>query len=114
MGTRYYVNEDGAYIGGFAGVEPPVGAIEVPSAPEDYRQIWSGEEWLPLSGEALASDIRMYRDRLLRETDIYFAVSDYPISAERKAALSTYRQALRDIPEQEGFPDNVVWPIKPE
>ena len=25
-----------------------------------------------------------------------------------------YRQALRDVPEQAGFPDNVVWPMQPE
>jgi len=25
----------------------------------------------------------------------------------------TYRQALRDLPEQEGFPQEVVWPQIP-
>nr|DAT00194.1 MAG TPA: tail assembly chaperone protein [Caudoviricetes sp.] len=25
-----------------------------------------------------------------------------------------YRQRLRDIPQQEGFPFNVVWPTKPD
>ena len=28
--------------------------------------------------------------------------------------ITDYRQALRDIPEQEGFPFDVVWPINPE
>lgn len=28
-------------------------------------------------------------------------------------AWRTYRQALRDLPQQEGFPNNVTWPTKP-
>ena len=28
--------------------------------------------------------------------------------------LKVYRQALRDVPEQPGFPNSVVWPIKGE
>jgi hypothetical protein len=28
-------------------------------------------------------------------------------------AMTTYRQALRDVPDQDGFPFSVVWPIKP-
>jgi len=52
---------------------------------------------------------RWNRQQLLEETDIY-AVGDRPMSDEMRA----YRQALRDVPQQEGFPDNVVWPTKPE
>lgn len=43
--TRYYVDATGAYLGGFSGVAPPVGAIEVPEAPEDARQVWDGGAW---------------------------------------------------------------------
>lgn len=35
-------------------------------------------------------------------------------TAEQYQALLIYVQALRDVPEQDGFPDNVVWPDKPE
>jgi len=28
--------------------------------------------------------------------------------------MATYRQALRDVPQQAGFPDDVTWPMKPE
>ena len=35
-------------------------------------------------------------------------------TAEKYQALLMYIQALRDVPEQDGFPDNVVWPDKPE
>ena len=54
-------------------------------------------------------EMREKRDEMLSRTD-WMALSDVTMSAEWRA----YRQALRDIPEQEGFPDNVVWPTKPE
>ena len=52
--------------------------------------------------------VRNKRDRLLAETD-WMALSDVTMSAE----TTTYRQALRDITEQAGFPYTVVWPTKP-
>ena len=54
-------------------------------------------------------NIRRKRDGLLRETDFY-ALSD---TVEMDPAMATYRQALRDITDQSGFPDNVTWPTKP-
>lgn len=38
---------------------------------------------------------------------------DTPLSAEKKAEWATYRQALRDITNQTGFPWDVTWPTKP-
>ena len=52
--------------------------------------------------------IRIVRDTLLAETD-WWANSDVTMTDEQRA----YRQALRDIPLQEGFPTNIVWPTKP-
>lgn len=45
---RYFVDPDGAYIGAFAGAQPPAGAVQVPSPPADARQVWSGGAWQPL------------------------------------------------------------------
>lgn len=39
---------------------------------------------------------------------------DYPISIEELELVKSYRQTLRGIPEQEGFPRSVEWPEKPE
>ena len=50
---------------------------------------------------------------LLSETD-YMMMPDYPMSDTDRDALRAYRQLLRDIPEQPGFPNSVVWPIKGE
>ena len=57
-------------------------------------------------------DIRARRNNLLSNTD-HLIQSDYPISDEKKQEIKVYRQALRDIPQQDGFPDNIVWPEKP-
>lgn len=43
--TRFFVDSNGAYLGGFEGLEPPAGAIEVQQAPEDARQIWQDGAW---------------------------------------------------------------------
>ena len=55
-----------------------------------------------------ASDVRKERDELLTETD-WWAVSDRTMTQ----AETDYRQALRDVPGQSGFPQNVTWPTKP-
>ena len=51
---------------------------------------------------------RIVRDKLLAETD-WWATSDRTMTQ----AETDYRQALRDVPSQAGFPDNVTWPTKP-
>ena len=53
--------------------------------------------------------VRNRRDTLLAETD-WMALSDITMSSD----VTTYRQALRDIPAQAGFPFSVTWPTKPE
>ena len=55
-----------------------------------------------------ASAIRYERSRLLAETD-WTALSDVTMSPE----MAAYRQALRDITLQLGFPHDVLWPTKP-
>jgi hypothetical protein len=52
---------------------------------------------------------RVVRDRLLAACD-WTQVSDAPID---KAAWATYRQALRGVPSQAGFPWTITWPDKP-
>lgn len=61
----------------------------------------------------LSYSIRAQRDYKLEVTD-YLLASDYPISPEDLEAVKVYRQALRDIPEQSGFPKNVQWPVEPQ
>lgn len=59
------------------------------------------------------ASVRGQRDLLLSECD-WTQLPDSPLSADSKAAWATYRQALRDITGQAGFPYSVVWPTPPE
>jgi len=56
----------------------------------------------------LAASERTTRDELLKATD-HYGLSDVTMSDE----MTAYRQALRDIPQQEGFPNSITWPTKP-
>ena len=62
--------------------------------------------------EIAAAAVREKRDHLIAETD-YLLMPDYPISAENLESIKAYRQALRDVPQQDGFPLSVTWPEKP-
>lgn len=61
-----------------------------------------------LNFEKQAFRIRVLRDKLLRDSD-WTQMKDVNKSNE----WLTYRQALRDVPGQEGFPYTVSWPVKP-
>lgn len=62
--------------------------------------------------EEAKEQARAKRDSLLSACD-YFVMADYPASDEDKALVVAYRQALRDVPQQSGFPLNIEWPEKP-
>lgn len=53
-------------------------------------------------------ELRQQRNNLIAETD-YLALSDATLTDE----MSTYRQALRDLPANTTDPANPVWPTKP-
>ena len=79
----------------------------------NFRNIQECPAWkLQVEKDMLSSDIRAERDRLISETD-YLTNNDYPISEEDRELIRVYRQALRDVPQQEGFPESVIWPEKP-
>lgn len=83
-----------------AGEFGPVGAYVPPPLP---------------TTEQKAAFVRFQRDELLKELD--FVVSNplrwNTFSDETKQALTSYRQALLDVPQQTGFPDGVTWPTAP-
>ena len=62
--------------------------------------------------EEAAAEIRAKRNQLLAETD-WTQLADSQLDEEAQAAMRAYRQALRDIPQQEGFPLSVEWPEEP-
>lgn len=64
---------------------------------------------------ALAAEVRADRDGRLAEVDAVAgnALRWAALDADTQAAWATYRQALLDVPQQDGFPNTVTWPVKP-
>lgn len=60
-----------------------------------------------------AQEERALRDDLLRQSD-WAVLPDAPLTAEQKQEWQAYRQALRDIPQQSGFPEFVIVPEAPK
>ena len=82
------------------------------SNPSDFGTTWSAvsaKKTELVNAEPMRL-LREERDRRLAETD-WMASSDITMSSE----WTTYRQALRDVPAQEGVTglDDVTWPTKP-
>ena len=82
------------------------------SNPSDFGVTWeqaSAKKTELVNAEPMRL-LREERDRRLAETD-WMAGSDLTMSS----AWTTYRQALRDVPAQDGVTglDNVTWPTKP-
>ena len=71
----------------------------------------------PPSSEMLFARLRWERDRRSAATD-YLIMPDYPLPEDSRAAVQSYRQALRDLPTQEGAPwdgggEATPWPAMP-
>lgn len=81
----------------------------------DYQlalsEAWQGEVTVEEVPET-ADEIRARRDRLLAATD-WAVLPDSPLDAQSLEAVKTYRQALRDVPQQDGFPGTITWPEMP-
>lgn len=77
-----------------------------PEMPEDVRL------------ERAAQAVRDERDRRLAACD-YLMMPDYPLGEAERSAWAAYRQELRDLPAQAGFPwsglddPTVPWPVEP-
>ncbi len=72
---------------------------------------YTAEERAEIDAQKAAA-VRRERNTKLSECD-WTQLNDTPLDNTAKVAWTTYRQALRDIPSQSGFPHNVVWPVKP-
>lgn len=61
--------------------------------------------------EYMALSMREERNRLLAACDWTHSTSDRPVP--NKEEWAEYRQALRDVTKQDGFPYNILWPTPP-
>lgn len=107
----FYINQK------FPDIYPPEAAIWCNTRGDcSIQQIDGGYQIIqnPEPGDSeIATRVRAKRDRLITETD-YYLMPDYPSNPQNLEELKVYRQALRDLPVQEGFPRNVRWPDVPK
>lgn len=117
------MEENDFYIGQiFEETYPPTAAVHCNSHGDRYiKEIEKGENGkrrfqivaVPEpTTEEIAAQVRAKRDALLAETD-FLMMPDYPLGEEDAAELKAYRQGLRDVPTQEGFPTEITWPDLP-
>jgi hypothetical protein len=84
--------------------------------PPSLYHVWENEAWAETRSieqiiESAARQARVKRNTLLASSD-WTQLPDVPL--ETKEAWAVYRQALRDITSQSGFPTDIVWPTRPE
>ncbi|GAB2902408.1 hypothetical protein GCM10027202_33670 [Microvirgula curvata] len=121
---RYSKSNSGFYSPEIHGNAIPADAVEITG--DEYAALLAGqsagqrieadEHGRPVlrdapapDNDALADTARARRDALITATD-YLLMPDYPIGAGQLAEVRTYRQALRDLPLQPGFPIHIDWP----
>lgn len=85
--------------------------------PDDELRTWSWDaqarRWRPVPTDAaVAIDVRARRDALLAACD-WVTVRAAELAEPVPADWLAYRAALRDVPQQEGFPRAVAWPAVP-
>lgn len=123
--TGEYVGEDEAHP---SPLEPgkfliPANATEIspPAKKDKFFRKFDGTNWVyeaiaePVVKESttdeLAVEARRQRTMLLEISD-WRMLADVP--KKHSAGWADYRKALRDVPQQEGFPKNINWPTEPK
>lgn len=89
--------------------------VQIPSRPgEMHTWDWLTKQWVAPSHsqvvEKATSDAMHKRSALLEGSD-WTQLPDVPLAT--KEDWATYRQALRDITDQPGYPLDIVWPTPP-
>ena len=84
----------------------------IPFTAEEEAE-WDAKKaaWNAGANDRKAAEVRAERNAKLAATD-WTQAADTPQAIKDKYA--PYRQALRDVPAQSGFPNTVVWPTQPE
>ena len=98
-------------IFGMGGIKDRLGDLSwLGDAYADQGWVEVGEETtVPMT----ANEVNATIEQWLRNTAWAVASDDITITRGQRADWMTFRQALRDIPLQAGFPTNIVWPTEP-
>ena len=92
--------------------------IEAHQAIEEGQPVFSDGNWVQtwVVRDLSEQEVQQRMDAVRNERNSLLAASDWTQLADAtvdKAAWAVYRQALRDIPQQAGFPYNVTYPVTP-
>jgi hypothetical protein len=68
--------------------------------------------WAAAETSRLALEARKQRDILLASCD-WRVTKALEIGVALEPDWASYRQGLRDLPQQPGFPRNIIWPVEP-
>ena len=74
------------------------------------RYVWNGTDMVrdpDFEVKRRSAEVRAERDELLLVTDRYM-LADFPVAEDERELYRQYRQYLRDVPEQEDFPDEAI------
>lgn len=121
-----HIDDETAAAFGVVPVQPTVPPAETHDTNLSRSAQKQGDSWIevwnvePATAEQIAertaaksADLRNQRNALLAESD-WTQMADVPLSELQKNNWASYRQALRDLTDQPGFPWSVTVPDKPE
>jgi len=116
--TSYVINCDALGNGGYNVVPKEVDPHNAYTLEDVRTYLLDNPEMLldleAIEMERLTREARARRDTLLKETvDSVNPMRWEALTDVQKDAWRAYRQALLDVPQQEGFPTNIVWPEAP-
>lgn len=93
--------------------------IRMPKQPSEWHKFdYVSKTWINTASEETLQnktkkEIALKRKYFLQESD-WTQIPNNPLTAEQQQAWAVYRQELRDITMQPGYPFNVVWPTPPQ
>lgn len=79
---------------------------------KDLTQLWEAHG-VQIQTDIAARHARSKRVVLLQQADVLVNIAHDSNDATALAKAVSYRKALRDIPQQPGFPDSITWPTQP-
>lgn len=122
-----YVNQEGFVVFEYSGSSPTEFPeltyveidFQVGSPPTEYSRFHlSSKTWMDVRSEQqkyddAVSSVNEQRRGLLYQSD-WTQLPNNPLTLAQQNLWATYRQQLRDLPNQEGYPLNIEWPTVPK